>query len=248
MCSCGIFNVGHKGFPRSGLTMDLTMEAPALPYYDLSPGETASLSNSFLTAPIFLQATNTPDTNLTVLCTPAWVDKCVLFWNPQQAEIFVLLSCWPALCSVLQAAGTALMCSQTSWLLPLLMGTRVFREINSKLDHNRGCGVEDWKGVWGGRGVALHCILFTDGWLTPLRKIWGWRHHYQRGFPPVNTWGGDGKQTLGSRLMTARRQTGFGSSGALFTTMKSLCLTGFQVLHRCKIWRRDVIPDRQWWI
>lgn len=38
------------------------------------------------------------------------------------------------------------------------------------------------------------------------QKDRGWGHHYQRGFPPVNTWGGDGKQTLGCRLMTAHRQ------------------------------------------
>lgn len=49
---------------------------------------------------------------------------------------------------------------------PLLMGTnQVFHEINSELDGNRGCGVKDLE-----VGVALHCILFADGWVTPLRK------------------------------------------------------------------------------
>lgn len=95
----------------------------------------------------------------------------------------------------------------------------------------------------------LHLILsLMDGWLLLERQ--GMKASLPEGIPsPLSTWGSNGKQTLGCRLMTACRQAGFGSGGALFTTINPLCLAGVQLFHRCKnVDMKFLIHNRHWLI
>lgn len=114
------------------------------------------------------------------------------------------------------------MCSQTHWLHHFFMGTMVFSP-NQIGACRCGSGVKDLSGGWS----HSHPLHWWMGDSSQKDRVW--RHHYQRGFPPLSIH--EVKETLGCRLMTVCRQAGFGSDGALFTTRKPLCLTKFQLFH-----------------
>lgn len=64
----------------------------------------------------------------------------------------------------------------------------------------RESGVKDLSGGWS----HSHPLHWWMGDSSQKDRVW--RHHYQRGFPPLSTH--EVKETLGCRLMTAYRQAG----------------------------------------